>query len=193
MKTKRKVAFFLALMSLIYCLTFMQDTYAKYISSATEQADLTIARWSILVNNQDVVNQSNFSDTISPVFAGTTNIRSDVIAPTSEGYFELIINGSNTDVSFSYNISLDTTDCDVEDLIITSYTLNGTTYTYNGSNITGNILLSDANRTATLRFNVKWNDDAATEQMNNAADTAASVEGTANVHINLSFIQKASN
>ncbi len=188
MKTKRKVAFFLALMSLIYCLTFMQDTYAKYISSATEQADLTIARWSILVNNQDVVNQSNFSDTISPVFAGTTNIRSDVIAPTSEGYFELIINGSNTDVSFSYNISLDTTDCDVEDLIITSYTLNGTTYTYNGSNITGNILLSDANRTATLRFNVKWNDDAATQSMNNAADTAVA-NGTATFDVNVNFIQ----
>ena len=79
MKTKRKIAFFVALMSLIYCLTFMQDTYAKYISSATETAELTIARWSILVNNQDVVNQSNFSDTISPVFPGTTNIRSDVI------------------------------------------------------------------------------------------------------------------
>ena len=190
MKPKRKVAFFLALMSLIYCLTFMQDTYAKYISSATETADLTIARWSILVNNQDVVNQSNFTDTISPVFAGTTNIKNGVIAPTAEGYFDIIINGSNTDVSFTYTVSIDTSDCEVEDLIITGYTVNGgSTQTYDGSDITGNILLNDASRTVTLRFTVKWNDDAATQTMNNAEDTAAAIDGSASFDVNINFIQ----
>ena len=108
MKTKRKIIFFVALMSLFYCVTFMQDTYAKYVSSTSAIADLTIARWSILINNQDVVNESDFSETISPVFAGSANIRSDVIAPTASGYFEIILNGENTDVSFSYTISIDT-------------------------------------------------------------------------------------
>ena len=83
MKTKRKIAFFVALMSLFYCLTFMQDTYAKYLSSATATTNLTIARWNILVNNQDVANNSNFSETISPVFQGSTYIAPDVIAPTA--------------------------------------------------------------------------------------------------------------
>lgn len=189
MKTKRKIAFFVALMSLIYCLTFMQDTYAKYISSATETAELTIARWSILVNNQDVVNQSNFSDTISPVFPGTTNIRSDVIAPTAQGYFDLVINGDNTDVSFTYTISIDTDDCEVSDLIITSYVINNTTYTYTGNDITGNILLNDANKTVTIRFNVLWNDNVSTQTMDNAADTEASLEESAAFDVNINFIQ----
>ena len=189
MKTKKRIVFFIALLSLLYCVTIMQDTYAKYLSSATENAELTIARWSILINDQDVVNESNFSDTISPNFAGTTNIKSDVIAPTAEGTFELEINGENTDVSFTYNISIDTTDCVVEDLEIVSYTIDGTPYTYNGSTVSGNILLNDVDRVKTVIFTVRWNDNALTETMDNEADTAASLEETAGFTVNVNLIQ----
>ena len=189
MITKKKIILFIALISLFYCVNLMEDTYAKYLSSATENAELTIARWSILINDQDVVNVSNFTDTISPVFAGTSNIKSDVIAPTAEGYFELEINGENTDVSFQYSISIDTTDCAVEDLIITGYSIDGTDYTYSGSNVTNSILLNDASKTQTVRFNVRWNDNAATEHMDNAADTAASAEEETAFTVNVNLIQ----
>ena len=189
MKTKRKIAFFVALMSLFYCLTFMQDTYAKYLSSATATTNLTIARWNILVNNQDVANNSNFSETISPVFQGSTYIAPDVIAPTAEGYFDITINANNTDVSFSYTISLDTSDCTIEDLEITKYVFNNTEYTYNGGNIFGNILLTDVNKSVTYRFFVKWNDDAATEAMDNADDTEVAIDGTSSFGVNVNLIQ----
>jgi len=190
MKTKKKIIFFVALMSLLYCITLMQDTYAKYVSSAVENAELTIARWSILVNDQDVVNESNFTDTISPVFAGSSNIASDVIAPTAEGYFELLINGTNTDVSFRYTISIDTTDCSVEDLKIKSYSINGTTYSYTeGDDITGTILLSAQDKTADIIFNVEWDDNTLTQTMDNAADTLASQEESAAFTVNVNLIQ----
>ena len=189
MKTKKKIIFFIALISLFYCVNLMQDTYAKYVSSATENAELTIARWSILINNQDVVNESNFTDTISPVFNGTTNIRSDVIAPTAQGYFELILDGTNTDVSFQYTIGIDTTDCEVQDLKIVSYEVGGQTYTFSGSNVVGNMLLTDASRSKTIRFNVEWDDNAATQTMDNAADTAASAEESASFSVNVNLIQ----
>ena len=189
MKTKRKIIFFVALMSLLYCITIMQDTYAKYVSSAVENAELTIARWSILINDQDVVNESNFSDTISPVFAGSTNIASDVIAPTAQGYFDLVLNGTNTDVSFRYTVSIDTTDCAVDDLIITGYTIDGTTYTFDGSDVTGTVLLNDPSRVKNIRFNVEWNDNALTQTMDNAADTTASQEETAAFTVNVNLIQ----
>ncbi len=189
MKTKKKIIFFVALIALFYCVTFMQDTYAKYLSSATENAELTIARWSILINNQDVVNESNFTDTITPIFNGTTNIRSDVVAPTAQGYFELILNGENTDVSFQYSIGIDTTDCEVADLKIVSYVIDNTTYTFSGTNVVGNMLLNDASRTKTIRFNVEWDDNALTQTMDNAADTAASAEETAAFSVNVNLIQ----
>lgn len=190
MSNKRKAIFFIALISLLYCVTFMQDTYAKYVSSAVETADLTIARWSILINDQDVVNESGFTDTITPVFAGSTNIKSDVIAPTAEGYFDLVLNGENTDVSFQYTISIDTTDCAVDDLIISKYEIDGTEYTYTaGNNVTGSILVNDDSQTQTVRFYVKWNDDAATQTMDNVADTAASAEDVASFTVNVNLIQ----
>ena len=189
MKTKRKIIFFVALMSLLYCITLMQDTYAKYVSSAVENAELTIARWSILINDQDVVNESNFTDTISPVFNGSTNIASDVIAPTAQGYFELLLNGTNTDVSFQYTISIDTTDCAVEDLKITSYSIDGVTYQYNGSDVIGTILLNAQDKTADIIFNVEWDDNASTQTMDNAADTEAAQEETASFTVNVNLIQ----
>ena len=189
MKPNKKIIFFIALISLFYCVSFMQDTYAKYLSSAVETAELTIARWSILINNQDVVNESNFTDTITPVFAGTTNIKSDVIAPTATGYFELIIDGTNTDVSFQYSISIDTTDSVVDDLKIVSYEIDNTTTTFSGSAVTGNILLNDLSRSKTIRFNVEWDDNALTETMDNEADTLASAEETTEFTVNVNLIQ----
>lgn len=189
MKFKRKMLFFVALISLFYCVTLMQDTYGKYLTSAEANAELTIARWSILVNNQDIVNNSNFSEVVVPTFNGTTNINSNVIAPTSTGYFDLLINANDTDVSFTYTISLDTSDCIVSDLTITGYTIGNTHYTYDGSDISNDILLTDTNKTVSIRFDVEWTDGTG-ETMNNAADTQASKQSVAAFDINVNFIQK---
>jgi len=193
MKLKRKVIFFLALMSLFYCLTLMQDTYAKYISSASASANLTIARWNILINNQDILQNSNFTNTISPQFDGTTNIKSGVIAPTAEGYFDLLLNGTSTDVSFAYTITLDENPNNtVTDLVITKYEIDGVEYVYDPETpITENILLSDSNKTRSIRFYVKWNDNSETQTMDNEADAAATYNGVAayNVFVNVIQIQ----
>ena len=189
MKFKRKMLFFIALISLFYCVTMMQDTYAKYLTSAEANAELTIARWSILVNDQDIVNNSNFSEVVVPTFNGTTNINSNVIAPTSVGYFDLLINANDTDVSFTYTVSIDTSDCNVSDLVITGYTIGETHYDYDGNDISNDILLTDTDKTVSIRFDVEWNDGTG-ENMNNAQDTEASKEGTAAFDINVNFIQK---
>jgi hypothetical protein len=167
----------------------MQETYAKYISSASANANLTIARWNILVNNQDIVNNSNFTDTIVPTFAGTSNIRSGVIAPTAEGYFDITINGDNTDVSFSYSVTVSNANSNtVDDLIITKYVIDNVEYQYNGA-ITNSILLNAVNRSVSIRFYVKWNDDVATQTMDNDADTAETVNGVAAVRVDVNVIQ----
>ena len=198
MKIKRKIIFFIALMSLFYCITFMQDTYAKYVSSADANSHFAIARWNFTVNNQDVIANNDFSNTIVPTWDSNDHIEDGVIAPTSTGYFELTIDSSNVGVSFDQTITLSpgTTNA-VSDIIITGYTLNDgplvSIANTNTSTITSTHLLGEQTTVNTYKFFIKWNDDAATEQMNNAADTAASVGGTANVHIGLNFVQKASN
>ncbi len=190
MKIKRKILFFAALMCLFYCLTLMQDTYAKYISSATSSANLTIARWNILINNQDILQNSNFSDTIQPQFAGTSNIKSGVIAPTAEGYFDIVLNGQATDVSFRYTITASvSSQSTVTDLEITSYEIDGVEYDPETDPITEVIAYNAQNKTRTIKFYIKWNDDSSTETMNNTLDTASARNGIAAFDINVNVIQ----
>ena len=97
----------------------LASTYSKYVTGTTGNADVRIARWKIRVNNQDVINNYNISSLIQPVFPGNTNIASGVIAPTAEGYFDIVIDGTNTDVSFNYEITTsENEDSAVSDLVL---------------------------------------------------------------------------
>ena len=195
MKIKRKVIFFIALMSLFYCLTLMQDTYAKYITTASANTDLTIARWNILVNNQDILANSDFSDKIIPYFAGTTNIKNDVVAPTATGYFDIILNGVDTDVSFTYTITVNQSVRNtVSDLKITKYIINNEEHTFSSgttsTTITGDILYNDSIKIKSIRFFVEWDDNASTQTMNNELDTLATSNGVAAYYVNVNVVQK---
>ena len=189
----RKFRILLACVSLLLLVDMVQDTYAKYVSSASANSEFTIAKWSFLVNQQDVLSNSDFSNTIVPVFAGTNHIKSGVIAPTSTGYFEVTIDSSDVDVSFNEVITLSqNSDNTVTDLVFTGYTLNnGQMQTLTSNSVTTSHALGDLNTTNTYRFYVEWADGTG-ETMNNAADTAATVDGVASVDINVQFIQNPS-
>ena len=173
----------------------MQDTYAKYISSADATSNLTIARWAFLVNEEDVLNNSDFSNTIVPVFDSNANISEGVIAPTSTGYFDIEIDSSNVGVSFDETISLaKSSNNTVNDIVFIGYKKNNgnvVTFDNNTTSITTTHLLGEETTLNTYRFYIQWNDNEATETMNNADDTEAAASGTAAISINIQFIQKA--
>lgn len=192
LKLRYRVA--IALASLLVLLTLMQDSYAKYVTSASASTDMTIARWSILINNSDITSNNNFSNTITPIFPGNNYIASGIFAPTSEGYFDLVIDYSRVDVSFNKIISVAHNNTNtISDLIITEYSINGGTATpVNDTSVTinGSVLLSEAQRTEVIRFYVKWQDDN-NENMDNEEDTQATVDGVASLLVNASFTQRA--
>lgn len=190
MKKYRKIVIFAALISMFYCVSLIQSTYAKYVTSTTGTTNLTIAKWNIIVNNQDVTNNSNFSTAITPVFEGTNNIRSGVIAPTATGSFDITLDMTEVDVSLQYTISASISNSNtVSDLKITSYTINNVETPYTGS-ISNQVPLSSTDRTVTIRFNVEWVEDSADGAvMNNLQDTQATNNGIAAVDVNINFIQ----
>lgn len=189
MTFKRKIAIFVALLSLFYSITLIQTTYAKYVSSAEANSNINIARWSITVNNQDVIQNSNFTNSLSPVFANNQYIKENVIAPTSEGYFDIIIDGTNADVSFKYTITLNPSNNNtIKDLKIVKYTIDNIDYTYS-DNITDIINYNDENKTKSIRVFFMWDDDENTQEMNNNEDTIATVNGNANYRVNINLIQ----
>lgn len=189
MTFKRKIAIFVALLSLFYSVTLIQTTYAKYVSSAEANSNINIARWSITVNNQDVIQNSNFTNSLSPVFNNNQYIKENVIAPTSEGYFDIIIDGTNADVSFKYTVTINPiSNRTIKDLKIVKYTIDDVDYTYN-DNIAGIINYNDENKTKSIRVFFIWNDDEETQEMNNNEDTLATINGNANYRVNINLIQ----
>lgn len=192
---KRKIRFFIALLSLFICVSTIQSTYAKYTSSASANTNITVARWNVLVNTQDIKNNSDFSTVLTPTFSGNTNISSNVIAPTSEGYFDIVLNANNTDVSFKSTVTISVdANSDVKDLQFTKYTIDGSTTenTFSGTDysVQKSFLATDTSKTVTYRFYVKWLDGTG-ETMDNAADTATTTSGKAIIDVNVNVVQVA--
>lgn len=192
MNVVRKLTLLVAIISLLFCFATVSETYAKYNTSLEGKTNISVARWHILVNNQDVRNNGSTSAELTPTFLGTEHISPDVIAPTSEGYVDLIIDSSEVDVSFKYTITPDVDPTSsVTDLIVTSYTVNGgenITIT-NGQSITDNIYKADNVNLTTIRLYVKW-DDSSNGKMSNEDDTNATISTEkAKLKLNINFIQ----
>ncbi len=192
MRYNKKIIFLTFCISILLCILTMQETYAKYSTSNNATSNMSIARWRILVNDFDVRNDLTTQTVIQPVFSGNNNISDGYIAPTANGYFDIIIDANETDVSFDYQISLNqNANNEVVDLIVTGYSIdNGQTTLYT-NNITGSINKSDNNKTKQVRVFVTWNDGNGS-LMDNEDDTNTTGENaTAKLDVNLHFIQHA--
>lgn len=190
---KKKYVIILLFISLCLCLFFIQDSFAKYLTSASETANMNIARWKIIVNNKDIRDNSSSSAIISPIFLGNDNVASDIIAPGSEGYFDLIIDANAADVSFKYKIDITTDENSaVKDIIAVKYKINnGEEILFTGGNqtIEKSVLLSDNTDVINIRVYIKWNDGDGSE-MDNSADTAATQNKVgAILKVNMNFTQ----
>ena len=191
-KTK-KFKLLLAMISLLVLTNSIQESYAKYISSASSMSNFTIAQWTFIVNNQDVLENEDFSSTIVPVIDSNSNIKDGVIAPTSTGHFDINIDFSNVEVAFKEEVSItQDSETNVSDLVLTGYSVNGgpKINIAAGDKITVNHALDDTSTTDNYRFFVEWVDGDG-ETMDNEADTEASEDGIAKVKVNLNFIQLA--
>ncbi len=185
----------LTFFSVILCIFFIQETYAKYLTSTTEETLLKIARWRILVNNNDIRDNKTANASITPVFDKNDNIAENIIAPTSTGYFDLIIDASEADVSFTYQIEITPNeDSPVKDLVAEAYSINSGEKIYlteENKIITQNIMQTDSSKTATIRVYIKW-EDGENATMNNEEDTGATKSTTpAKLDIKLKFTQLA--
>ena len=210
----RKFRLLLACISLLLLVNMIQDSYAKYVTSAEGESNFTIASWTFLVNQQDVVSNNNFSTTITPVLNQNSNIKAGRIAPTSTGYFDITIDSSNVEVAFDETISLSTGASNtVSDIIFTGYTLiSGSSSSVSGSSGSASSISSSSiafqnttNPTITIshdideqqtvntyRFFIEW-DDSINATMDNSDDVDASTSGEASIAVNINFIQRAAN
>ena len=70
MKNYKKSIVLLAIFFTFLTICLIIQTYAKYISSASGETSISIAKWNIKVNNKSIKTDTNISSTIDPVFRG---------------------------------------------------------------------------------------------------------------------------
>lgn len=191
MQKRKKILLFSALFFLVVCFYFMQETYAKYVTTSEGKINAKIARWNIKVNETDIKNNASLTQDIIPTFEKSENIAENVIAPTIKGYFDLNIDASAVDVSFTYNILIEENDL-ISDFIITGYQIgdNPIVNLTDTTEITNDILLDDTNRLQTIRIYFEWYDED-DNKMDNNADTAVTIDNdNLTLNVKLSFTQK---
>ena len=191
---ERKIRILIALLSLAILLSNVQSSYAKYLSTASATANLSISRWAIIINNQDILENANFSDTIVPSFDTNANIAPNVLAPTSKGQITINVDGSNTDVSYqetiAFSLSNDTT---VADLRITGYKYNNdpvVTLANGTSQIVKTHAYNDTNKIDNYIVYFEWVDGTG-ETLNNFQDAAATRDAVAKINVDVDFVQLA--
>ena len=188
---------FISIFIIIVLLAFLYlgvSTYSKYRKQVAASGEATVARWLIKVNTEDIKGKTALTNSITPTWDTNAYVKDDLIAPGSTGYFEITIDATNVDVDFNYEITnLNDASSALPDLIITSYQINGGTVTDStGNTITGEITKNTAS--TVIKAYIKWNDDTATQTMDNADDTAFAQQAdtTANISLQLKFTQKTS-
>ena len=84
------------------------ETYALFETNATTSVDVEVGKWVIKINDT-LISNSNFSTfTInSLVFEDNDNVQAGYIAPGVSGYYDIVLDSSDTDVDVRYDITFD--------------------------------------------------------------------------------------
>lgn len=103
---KKLVKLVLALAIIVILIWVISNTYSKYINSLKNASKIHISNWNILINDQNVTEESDFTDTLEFELDESDHIEDDVIVPTSSGHFSVNLDSTGTDLPFDYEFSI---------------------------------------------------------------------------------------
>lgn len=196
-KDIRFILIFIFIVSFSFIYLF-QTSLAKYRKQITGNVDLQIAKWNIKINDEDVENKSVLTNNIIPVFEGNKYTKDSVIAPGSKGYCDIIIDATNVDVNFTYELGITIgEENQISDLRTSGYIINPTNTTedniieLSNGNIKGEI--AHNTKQTKIRLYFEWYDDA-DNNMDNKADTDVAIDENSKAVIaaSIRFSQKKS-
>lgn len=193
----KKTFLILTLIWLIITFNLIKSTYAKYLTELNTNTNISISRWDISVNNQNIIDNSNISSVLSLQLVENDYIKTGVIVPGSIGYIDLNIDSSNTNVDFTTDIDISfDEDSDLpEDFIIFGYsTVNSINEITDDTEITElfdelsfSYDISKNTNNTLIRIYVVWEDDGT----DSVEDTALGIShGVLDLKVNLTFKQK---
>lgn len=189
----KRIKIILILLTLSVTLSYMSDTYSRYIVDTTSNIELSFANWQILVNETDITNGTSSNIEITPIIEESNNIKNNTIAPSSKGYFDILVNPTNVEMSFNYTVNIRLLNENMPDILISKYAILDETYvegntietnTIENNEITGSLLYDNKTnnftfKPFTIRIYFEWY-EGENEQMNDEADTQIAIDATQN-------------
>ena len=185
----KKLRLLIVFASLSVTMGFMSNTYSRYVADTNGDIKIGFAKWQIAVNSNDITDNTVSTINITPTINPNVDVAENTIAPSSSGYFDIVIDPTNVDVSFDYSISIDLLNENMPDLMITEYAFLNDTFE-DGDDLVKNPL---ENSTITNTYNVGTNDkepftirvffewfEGENENMNDEADTLIGVDAGIN-------------
>lgn len=103
---KKLFKIILAIAIIVILIWVISNTYSKYINSLKNDSKIHISNWNILINNQNITEESDFTDTLELEMDESEHIEEDVIVPTSSGSFTVDLESTGTDLPFDYEFSI---------------------------------------------------------------------------------------
>lgn len=191
----KKVYILLAIAMLLYLGYVVTESYAKYSSQGIATAGKQAGAWIIDINDTDVVSKnSTKSFQIRNLTYPTNNyVLENKMAPSSSGYFDIIINPTGCSVAVKFDVTIDLTALSINNAIrfqsackVIDGQENISGMTRTGLNTyTGTISLADIKleKTTTARFYLCWDEDGT--GANDENDSAIGVARTINSNLNL--------
>ncbi len=177
MNTKNIIKGFLIISAIGIAAFLLQDTFAKYRKKVNNDIDINLASWNIRLNGESIAGKDTISSKIKPIFEKNEYIAENVLAPGVRGYYDIDIDASEVDTSFSYLFTTKISDEEkYPDIIAFGYTIdpdhNSEIIEYTGESISGSIIHNTAS--TKIRIYIKW-DDSETNLMTNTDDTALAI------------------
>ena len=180
----KKVYILIGLIMLLLTTYEVANSYAKYVSQGVATAEKQAGAWVVKVNNSDISSKnSNKQFQInSLICSGSNYVLENKLAPSSRGYFDVVIDTSGCSVAIKYDVTIDLTALNINTamnfdsayLIVNGTETNGIIRT-GESTYSGTLSLNDIknNKTATARFYLSWTDDGT--GVNDGADSTIGV------------------
>ena len=157
----------------VFCLFLLQigNTYAVFESDVMGESKVKTAKWVIRVNDGDLGKSQTFNiDNLA--FIGNDLVKEGKFAPNTEGYFDIVIDAEEVEVSLRYDIEFDFSSLSIPGLVISSITeLGGNTLVLTDKDTySGVITLADMDSSTvnTVRVSISWQNDEANNEVDSS-------------------------
>ena len=189
---KRKLVYILLVLSICLLIFSIVTTYSRYSTALDKNTNINLTKWKIFINDADISSNSDISAYLTPVFTENDHIQTGKIVPTSSGYFDIEIDSSNTDLPFLYTITIDDSNNEIDDFIISGYSVNDNPEIINFTGSISSEVLPASNIDLTkFRFFIEWI-DGSNNVTNNTQDSNLSInEASAIYNVTISIEQKS--